>query len=338
MTRAPASRVDGPATEVVGRVRTVLGDVLASALGRTYLHEHLIIDSPLVTDRMEHIHLPSVEDAASEVTACRAAGVDAMVDAMPCASGRDVVRLAEVSRRTGVHVVAVTGLHTARYYPGQPWTRETDVGTLAALFRADVEDGIDAWDYTGPVVRRTVHRAGMVKAATLGPVPDDAERRSFEAAAEVMRTTGVPMLTHCEAGEGAVGHLEVLRAVGAPLHRVVISHTDKRADLGYHRELLTAGVNLEYDQALRQDPDERRGTAWLVYELVSEGFGAQLMLGTDGARRSLWSSLGGGPGLAWLASGFPAVLAGWGIGSDTIEQLFVANPARVLALADDQST
>ncbi len=313
-------------------VRTVLGDVPATGLGRTYLHEHLIIDSPLVADRMAHIHLPSVEEGAAEVEACRAVGVGTMVDAMPCASGRDVRRLAEISRRSGVQVVAVTGLHTSRYYPGQPWTQDADTDELAELFVADVEVGIDAWDYTGPVVRRTDHRAGMVKAATLGSKPTAAERRTFEAAAHVVAATGVPLLTHCEHGTGALAQVDLLRSLGVPVGRVVLSHTDKQADLGLHRELLAAGVNLEYDQALRQDPSEPRGTAWLLHEMVSDGFVEQLLLGTDGARRSLWSTLGGQPGLAWLAGGFPAVLARWGIDVATVERLFVANPARVLAM------
>ena len=316
----------------MSQVRTVLGDVPAAELGRTYMHEHLVIDSPLVADRMPHIHLASVDDAVAEAGACHAAGVGTMVDAMPCASGRDVVRLAQISRRSGVHIIAVTGLHTAKYYPGQPWAREADVETLAALFRADIEEGIDAWEYTGPVVTRTAHRAGMLKIATAGPEPDAAERRLFEAAAAVARATGAPVLTHCEQGEGGLEQIELLRAAGLPLDRVVLSHTDKRADLGYHRELLTAGVNLEYDQALRQATDEPRGTAWLLATMLEEGFGDQLLLGTDGARRSLWRSLGGGPGLAWLASDYPAVLADRGVEAAAVRRLFVDNPARVLAL------
>jgi 5-phospho-D-xylono-1,4-lactonase len=113
---------------------------------------------------------------------------------------------------------------------------------------------------------------------------------------------------------------------------VVLSHTDKFRDLGYHRDLLQSGVNVEYDQALRQEPDEPRGTAWLLAEALAAGHGAQLLLGTDGARRSLWRSLGGSPGLDWLLTGFAGVLDRWGIDAVTRSRLLVDNPARVLAL------
>ena len=266
-------------------------------LGVTYLHEHLIIDSPLVADRYPHIHLPSEDEAVAEVRTCADAGVGTLVDALPCAAGRRVDRLAAASRRTGVHVVAVAGLHTARYYDGHPWTQEAPAEALADLFTADIAEGIDRYDYTGPLVRRTPQRAGMIKVATLGERPSPAERRAFEAAAETLRRTGAPILTHCEDGRGGMDQLDLLSSLGVPLDRVVLSHTDKQPDPGYHRDLLRAGANLEYDQALRQRPDEDKGTAWLLATMLAEGYQDKLLLGTDGARRALWRTLGGAPGL-----------------------------------------
>lgn len=313
------------------KVRTVLGDVPAGELGVTYAHEHLILDSPLVAERFPHIHLPSVEEAVAEVRTCAAAGVRAMVEVTPGGMGRDVLRLAAVSRATGVHVVAATGRHTARYYEEGSRAATEPSEALAARFRADLEEGVDRYDERGSEVARTEYRAGVVKVASLGERPAGAERSAFEAAALVQREVGAPIVTHCEGGRGGVAQVELLRDLGVRLDRVVLSHTDKVPDLSYHRELLASGVNLVYDQALRQPPDERRGTAWLVAEAVSHGFGDQVLLGTDGARRSLWATLGGGPGLAWLATDFVRVLASWGVDDAACRRLFVDNPARVLA-------
>jgi len=317
---------------VTGRiVRTVLGDIDPAALGATYVHEHLILDSPLIAKEMAHIHLPSVEDAVAEAKLAAAAGAAAMVDAMPCAGGRHPDRLAKVSRRSGIHVVATTGLHTEKYYASHRWALELDVEVAAELFRADIAEGIDRFDYTGPVVQRSEVRAGIIKIATAAAQPNERARRLFAAAVAAHTATGAPILTHCEAGVGAMEQVELLTDLGMDLSRVVISHTDKVADPRYHDALLATGVNLEYDQALRQDPNEETGTAWLLAEMVRDGFADQIMLGTDGARRSLWTTLGGSPGLAYLRDGFVNVLHSHGIDDATTEKLFVANPARFLS-------
>ena len=98
-------------------VRTVLGDVPADRLGMCFAHEHLVIDGgvPLLVN--PELSLPRVEDAVAELAPCVAAGVRAVVDAMPADAGRNVAKLAAISRRAGVHVVAATGRQEVRELP-----------------------------------------------------------------------------------------------------------------------------------------------------------------------------------------------------------------------------
>ncbi len=300
--------------------RTVLGDVAPGELGAISCHEHLIIDSPFVAEHFPHIHLASVEDAVTELAPWRRAGLGTVVDAMPAGQGRDIDRLAEISRRSAVHVVATTGLHTAKYYLDVPWALDPDPDDLVERFSVDIDHGADG----------TAHRCGVIKVATGPEGVDDRARRVFAAAAETHRRTGAPLLTHCEEGRHAIEQVRLLDTLGVPLDRVVLSHTDKVVDVGYHTELLGSGVNLEYDQALRQPPDEPKGSAWLMGRMIAAGFGAQLMLGTDGARRTLWTALGGTPGLAWLFTGYAEVLATYGIHQGILDSILVDNPARWL--------
>jgi len=319
-------------------VRTVLGDVTPDQLGVTYLHEHLIIDSPLIAQTMPHIHLPHADEAVHELDLCSSAGVGGVVDAMPAGSGRGIERLAEVSRRSGLHIVASTGLHTAKYYESVPWANTADAEELAERFVADVQEGIDRHDYRGPPIERTRHRAGVIKVATSKAPDPPRDSRLFEAAAIASMRTGAPILTHCEEGLGAHRQVELLDTFGVSLDRVVMSHTDKVHDHEYHRDLLETGVLLEYDQALRQGEAAESGTAILLRAMIDEGYLGQLMLGTDGARRTLWSSLGGHPGLAWLASGFREVMRSVGIVEAEQHELFVENPKRFLAFAAGESS
>lgn len=311
-----------------GLIRTIGGDLPATQAGPVYAHEHLVIDSPLIAETMPHIHLHSVEEAVAEVEECAAAGVRTMVDAMPAASGRDPERLARVSILTGMRLVAATGLHTEKYYGSVPWTWSESPEQLAERFISDIEVGIDRHDYMGAGVDRSEWRAGVVKAASLGEEPTERDRRLFEAAAITSLTTGVPILTHTEGGLGGMSQIETLRGWGVRTDRVALSHTDKIADTGYHRSMLETGAILCYDQGIRD-----AGTTFrLVEEMAAEGFQSQIVLGTDGARRSLWATLGGSPGLAALYD-----LAQERLDPGLVKMLFVANPARYLSLGDPAS-
>ncbi|MFP3880796.1 MAG: phosphotriesterase [Actinomycetota bacterium] len=305
-------------------IRTIGGDLPSGQAGPTYAHEHLIIDSPLVASSMPHIHLHSIDEAVAEVETCVAAGVWTMVDAMPAASGRHPERLIQISVRTGIRIVAATGLHTARYYQDVPWTREESPEELAGRFIADIEEGIDRNDYLAEEVERVEARAGIVKVASLTEDLSDRDRRLFEAAAQTTARTGVPILTHTEGGVGGLNQIEELTGLGVPPHRIALSHTDKVSDPGYHVDMLETGVFLCYDQGLR----EPETTLRLVAQMIEDGFGTQILLGTDGARRSLWSTLGGSPGLAALYG-----LVREGFDAETSGRLFVDNPARYLSLS-----
>jgi phosphotriesterase-related protein len=168
-----------------------------------------------------------------------------------------------------------------------------------------------------------------VAGSTDGPSPRD--RRIFEAAALAVARTGTPLLTHCEGGTGGLAQLELLERLGVPPGRVILSHTDKVVDRGYHRELLATGAFVVYDQGIRSP----EGTARLVRWMVEDGHAGRLLLGTDGARRSLWTVLGGAPGLAALRTQLGERLAGE-LGPAVMDRIWVANPAKALELRPEE--
>jgi phosphotriesterase-related protein len=302
-------------------IRTVLGDISPDQLGVTYMHEHLIIDSPIVARDFAFIHLPNEIDAINEVNECKKVGVGAMLDCMPLGSGRDARKLLRIAEATGVNIIAATGLHHDRYYNEDDPLEKASAEKLAELFLRDINDGME----------KTDAKAGIIKVVSSGPKIKDREIKLFEAAAIAHSESGAPIISHCEHGTGAIEQLELFRNLNIPLSHVTLSHTDKEADLGYHREILSSGVFVEYDQSLRQANDGKAPSAQLTAAMVGAGFVNQIMMGTDGARRTLWSSLGGSPGLAWLYSGWTNKLIEAGLNPSNIEQIFILNPAKALA-------
>lgn len=202
---------------------------------------------------------------------------------------------------------------------------------LTELFIADLIDGIDEFDYTGPIVRRTSHRAGIAKVATSGSNPDARDLRNLAAVAAASVATGAPVLTHCEGGWGGQAQVEALTRAGVPAESIILSHVDKSDDTGYLLDLAASRVTLELDQMLRQfDRGADSITVRVIIALLEAGYGSQIVLGTDGARRSLWTSLGGSPGLAWLAGSFPAQLREVGLSEQQISAVMRDNALRAL--------
>ena len=313
-------------------VRTVLGDIDAAVLGVTYAHEHLVIDGGRPVELFPDFLLADIDRMAAELAEASAAGLRSAIDAMPADCGRNPEKLAELSRRSGVQIVAATGLHHERFYGPSHWSLRASEDELAELFTADVEDGIDERDYGGPILRRTGMRAGVVKVAGSDGGPSARDLPIFRAAAATHRRTGVPIHTHCEDGTGALEQLRVMTDAGVRPASISMSHVDKVVDRGYHRELLSTGAFAVYDQAFRWG-DRDNGTIQLIEWAVEDGSASQVMLGMDAARQGYYRSYGGGPGLTYLLGEFSDLLDARGFGPEVREWLFVANPARAFAFA-----
>ena len=315
-------------------VRTVRGDIDPAELGVTYAHEHLIIDGGRPVQMDPTFDLSDVDAAVEEVRVAAALGLGALVDAMPCDAGRNAEKLAELSRRTGVHVIAPTGLHHDRYYGPAHWSHRVSIDELAELFIADIDVGIDANDYSGPIVRRTPIRAGVIKVAGSDGGPSARDARVFEAAAAAQRRTGVPILTHCEAGTGAIEQIELLARHGADLAHVAVSHVDKVVDRSYQRAIWATGATAELDGSFRWG-DQPNGTLRILEWAAADGMLDRIVLGMDAARRGYYTVYGGRPGLTWLLDGFSRLMDERGLDAAVRRRLFVDNPRRWLAFGSN---
>jgi phosphotriesterase-related protein len=302
-------------------------------MGVTYAHEHLVIDGGRPVQMSADFLLADVGRLADELRAGAAAGLQTAIDAMPADCGRNPAKLAELSHRSGVQLVAATGLHHAKFYGPSHWSLRASEDELADLFAADIDAGIDERDYSGPIVRRTTIRAGIVKVGGSEAGPSDRDRPIFRAAAATHARTGVPVHTHCEAGTGALEQVRLLVDAGVPAFRITLSHVDKVVDRGYHRDLLGTGAFAVYDQAFRWR-DRDNGTLQLLEWMAEDGLLGQVMLGMDAARQGYYAAFGGRPGLPYLLREFSAAMDERGVDAATRRRLFVDNPARAFAFAE----
>jgi len=257
----------------MGTVNTVLGPVDASKLGVTLSHEHIATGSAGM-----HITYPQffdretvVRDAVSALKEAHAEGVRSYIEPTTFDLGRDIELMQEVSRLSGVHIVAATGSHQAipRIF------RTVSADAIAPLFIKEVEEGIED----------TGVKAGIIKSASDRGGITELEETVLRAVAMASKHTGAPVYTHTWSPD-RVGEQQVriLQEEGVDMNRVYIGHSNDTRDVDYIIGLLKSGVWVGLDRF----PGGRfpgvplwQERTQIVKRLVDEGWGDRIMLGHD---------------------------------------------------------
>lgn len=302
-------------------IRTVRGDIDPTEFGVCYPHEHVLCTPPAkVTDH--DLTMDSEDAALKELGWFRAAGGRSLVEMTPADYGRNAVGLKRVSENSSVNIVCVTGHHKEAF--SAAWVQDRSIEELTDRFSRDVTEGVDG----------TSIKAGAIKAASSLNEITPNEEKVFRAAARAHRVVGAPISTHTEAGTLALEQIDLLRSEGVDPSRVIIGHLDRKLDWAYHLQIAQTGVYLGYDQISKEkyEPDSKR--VEFILRLVKEGFGRQIVLGGDLARKSYWPSYGtgGGPGLTYILWRFVPWLRSEGLSEEAIENILVHNPARALSM------
>nr|WP_207890478.1 phosphotriesterase-related protein [Rubrobacter taiwanensis] len=314
-------RVDPEIREEVsigGKARTVLGDVEAEQLGVVYSHEHLIAVPPASQEDRD-LELSDYDKSLQELVYFREAGGRTLVEASTLDYGRNVQLLAKMSEAAGINVVATTGFNKHIYFPD--WVEAKSVEEIADLLIREVREGVDS----------TGIRAGVLKSGSWYNVIHPLEEKVTRAVASAQLETGAPVWLHTEAGTMGLEMLDILEEEGVDLSRVAVGHSDRNADPYYHLKLAERGAYVQFDGPgkVKYYPDSTRVD--LIKNLLGHGYGARLLISGDMGRRSYLHAYGGGPGFRYILTKFIPRLRDEGISEESIEQIFVANPARWLA-------
>jgi len=275
----------------MSRIPIVGGEIDATQLGRTLMHEHVFVRTPDLQESwpgfMGWDEEAVVADAREKLTAMKAAGIDTIVDMTVPGLGRQVKRVARAVEGTGLQVIVVTGYYTytdlpfpMKYNgPGKLFNNDPDDAFLVDLFARDIEEGIEG----------TGIRAGVVKCCTDEPgVTPDIERL-IRAVAKTHLRTDAPIMTHTHAkSRRGLDQQRILREEGVDLTRVLIGHSNETADLDYLIEVLDAGSYLGFDRCgLKIDEPLADQQATLV-ALCRRGYAGRLVLSHDRHCTSDW--------------------------------------------------
>jgi phosphotriesterase-related protein len=336
-------------------LRTVLGDVDAERIGVILPHEHLHCDlRPLAgresvsaaPDAIEAGELPLLREA-------REAGAALLVEPTPPGIGRDPLLLRCLSEHSYVDVIAATGLYKEPLLPRRAYTRSVD--ELAEWFAQEINHGIlpiagdsllgESLLGDVPLGRatdaliETPVRAGVIKLAASNEDLQDVEAKALRAAVLTAQATGVAIISHCPSGAACQQQLDVLEHGGGDPSRFVQVHAHAEADFSLHLAALRRGAWLEYD-AIGARPDDFFIS--LVHRVLDAGYAHRLLLSQDVVGWSAGRPDGGNVDpvtgrpkrrYAYLLTDFLPQLRASGVSADTIHQLTVENPRRLLSFA-----
>lgn len=318
------------------QVNTVLGPIKPEELGTTLMHEHIQFGQPgwdldpLITwDDAEWF-----EKIKGDLLALRQAGGRTLVDVTGMAQGRDIEFYQDLSRVSGVQVVACTGFWALNGIPG--FLHNRDVDFFEELFVGELTQGM----IMPRLLKRSTVKAGIIKVAidSFAQRPSPVEEATFRAAARASRRTGAAITTH--GITHAERQMEIFEEEGVDPQRVVIGHADARYALDFERdkEICRRGYYLGYDHVGYEPhwsvapyamPDSKR--VELTRALIDAGYLDHLVISCDTNGRALTSELKQ-HGYAWLLERFVPQLRDAGITDRQIETMLVETPRKILPM------
>ncbi|MBM7460838.1 phosphotriesterase [Rhodococcus coprophilus] len=316
-------------------VHTVLGPVPAEDLGVVSVHESLLSVLPgaehafdITFDRAEIF-----DTLAAKLTDFREHGGRTIVDSTGMFHGRDVTLYEALSRTTGVHIVASTGMGpenllggyflTPQTNPPTPWPAEK----FADLFAAEITDGM--------VVPRVERRgaAGLVTTAADPTGMTATEESLLRGAARAARSTGVAVSLRY--GKDPIADLDVALDENLPAARIVVGGLDRRdaVDAGAPLEIARRGAYVALDHVGTEDDAHLTDTARaeLVRDLIDTGYGDRILLSCNATGVAK-----GHPGrdvpFGYVLSTFVPMLAAQGLPGADVQRILVDNPRDLLSV------
>lgn len=315
-------------------VDTVLGPIDATDLGVVAVHEALLSVLPGAQYAFD-VEIDRAEvfaQLAARLADFRAAGGGTIVDSTGMFHGRDLTLYESLSRATGVHIIATTGMGPEEMLGGYFLTPQTNPPTpwpadkFAGLFTAEVTEGM--------VVPRLERRgsAGMVVTAATTEGMTATDESLFRGAARTALATGVPVSVRY--GADPIHDLEVLLDESLTPDRIVVGSLD-RADAiasGAPLEVARRGAYVAIDNVgVDDDPALITDTARaaLIATLVKGGHADRILISSN--------AIGVAKGLpprdiaySHVLTTFVPLLRSEGLSDEAIQRMLVDNPRDLL--------
>ena len=352
--------------DLSGKILTVRGPIEPAELGKTLMHEHILIDfqkpahltgvkrgqhrditaatdwglfyQPVslknlsavrngVAPNRDNLDLSDIDVAIDEVLHFKRWGGTTIVDVTSIGLGRDPTALVQVANATGLNIVMGAGYYQKQFHP--PDMGERTVEQLTDVIIADVTVGADG----------TSVRSGIIGEVGINGNPLNADEiKSIRAAARASRATGAAISFHVGGYmEEKFTVIDTVIAEGVDVARVIMGHSNSIAkNVPFMKRLLERGVYIQFDTLGRmgsrlggvKDGDVAQG----IVELVKLGYEDRILLSQDVCHK-IEIKRYGGTGFSYILEFVLPELKRRGVTERQVYKMMVENPARVLTFA-----
>ena len=305
-------------------VMTVLGLMPATRLGRTLMHEHIMVDfigaDKIAPGRYDPEEV--FQKALPYLEKLKAAGGETLVECTPAFIGRDALLLRRLSKASGLNIITSTGFYGAaedKYVPPVAYKETAD--ELAMRWTREFEDGIPQENV----------RPGIIKIGVDSGPLSEIDAKLVRAAARAHKRTGLAIASHTGDGVAALAELAVLKEENVDPSAFIWVHAQNESDPGYHQRAAALGAWVEFDGI---SPESLGRHVELVTGMRRAGYLHRILLSQDAG----WFHVGepgGGEfrGYETLFTEFLPALRKAAITEEEINTLIVRNPRHALALS-----
>jgi phosphotriesterase-related protein len=344
-------------------IQTVLERIPSAELGVTLPHEHFFVTSvtanlqapadardwelakaPVsleIRDWLEfnwhsnrdNLVLDDADTAFDEAHRYRLAGGRSVIDVTPVGIGRDPLRLAALSRKTGLHIVMGSGYYVATTHPAELATMQTSEITDRIV--AEFADGVGA----------TGVRPGVIGEIGCSWPLLDVEEKVLQAAGAAQKILGAALYVHPGKHPDAPFQiLKILETTGADPCRIIICHIERTVqEVGRIADLLRSGCTIEYDlfgmettgfyyRSLGIDMLSDAQRLNQLRDLIASGFIHQLIISHDICFKHRLHRYGG-HGYNHILTNILPWMRQRGFSAAEIETIVTDNPRRLVELA-----
>ncbi|MCF2444833.1 phosphotriesterase [Dyadobacter sp. CY345] len=303
-------------------INTVLGPIKPAELGKTLIHEHVLVDfigaDKVNSNRWEHEKV--IQKALPFLKEVKTKGIQSIAECTPAYLGRDVMLLKKLSQLSGLQILTNTGYYGAvdnKYLPKHAYSETAE--QLAKRWITEFENGIEG----------TGIKPGFIKISVNPGSLSTLHQKLVVAAGLTHLKTGLTIYSHTGPSLPAFEEIEILHELGVHASAFVWVHANSNDENDFIKAA-KMGTWISLDGIDEGNMDKN---AAILQLLKSNRLLNKALISHDAGWYKPGEENGGTfRGYTTISDQFIPLLKTKGFTEKEIEQLIIKNPAEVFMI------